>query len=165
MGVAQAALRGRTGKALAARLSSGHVVMLLAGALGVLLTLSVLRSADDTRSVLVAAKDLTPGAVLTEGDLRVAHMKADANVLATVFGTTDVASVRGHIVTDDVEEGSPIARTDVRSVSDHVATRVMSFPLSRAARSAASWRLAIAWMCSPSSTTPRGRATCSSTRQ
>jgi Flp pilus assembly protein CpaB len=106
--------------------------MLLAGALGVLLTLSVLRTADDTEPVLVAARDLTPGSILGDGDVRAARMKADTSVLSTLFGTADVASVRGQVVTNSVREGSLMRRADVRALGDHAATRVMSFPLSRA---------------------------------
>jgi Flp pilus assembly protein CpaB len=129
--MAEAALHGRTRRALGARLSSGHVVMLLAGALGVLLTLSVLRTADDKQPVLVAARDLAPGSVIADGDVRVAHMKADAAVLSTLFDTTDVAGVRGQVVTSTIEEGALVERADVHALGDQAATRVMSFPLDR----------------------------------
>ena len=38
-------------RALTSRVSTGHVVMVVAGLLGALLTLSALRAADDTRPV------------------------------------------------------------------------------------------------------------------
>jgi Flp pilus assembly protein CpaB len=107
-------------------------VMLLAGALGVLLTLSILRTADDMQPVLVAARDLTPGSVLAVSDVRVAHVKADTALVASLFGTADAASVRGQVVTGHVAEGSLLRRADVRALGDHAASRVMSFPLNRA---------------------------------
>ncbi len=106
--------------------------MLLAGALGVLLTLSVLRAADDTQPVLVAAKELTPGTVLGDSELRVAHVQVDGEVLATLFGSADVAALRGQVVTSTIREGALVARGDVRELGAHAATRVMSFPLPRA---------------------------------
>jgi Flp pilus assembly protein CpaB len=105
--------------------------MLLAGALGVLLTLSVLRTADDKQPVLVAARDLAPGSVITDGDLRVAQMKADTGLLSTLFGTTDVGSLRGQVVTSSIEQGALVQRADVHALGDGAATRVMSFPLAR----------------------------------
>jgi Flp pilus assembly protein CpaB len=106
--------------------------MLLAGALGVLLTLSVLRAADNTRPVLVAAKELPPGTVIGDGDIRVARVHADATVLATLFGTADLPVVRGQVVTSAIREGALVGRGDVRALGAHAATRVMSFPLPRA---------------------------------
>jgi Flp pilus assembly protein CpaB len=106
--------------------------MLLAGALGVLLTLSVLRAADDTRPVLAAAKELSPGTVIADGDLRVAHVHVDGSVLATLFAGADVGALRGQVVTNTIDEGALVARGDVRVLGAHAATRIMSFPLPRA---------------------------------
>jgi len=116
--------------------------MLLAGALGVLLTLSALRAADNTRPVLVAAKELPPGTVIGAGDIRVARLHADASVLATLFGTADLPSVRGQVVTSAIREGALVGRGDVRALGAHAATRVMSFPLPRARARAVSGKLA-----------------------
>src|ERR1700686_868536 len=85
VGAAQGTGVRRTRREMSPRLSTGHVVMVLAGALGVLLTLSVLRSADDTQPVLVAARDLAPGTVINDASVHVARMRADASVLATLF--------------------------------------------------------------------------------
>src|SRR5207253_9331202 len=85
VGTAQGTVVSRTRREMSSRLSTGHVVMVLAGALGVLLTLTVLRSADDTRPVLVAARDLAPGTVINDSSVHVARVHADASVLATLF--------------------------------------------------------------------------------
>jgi pilus assembly protein CpaB len=135
MGVAQPALGDgtrRTTRALYARVSSGHVVMVLAGALGVLLTLSVLQSADHTIPVLVAAKDLAPGTVVDEGDVRVARVRVDAGVRAGLFGIADLGLVRGQVVTGSIRRGALVPRESVRAVNAGAATRVMSFPIARA---------------------------------
>jgi len=122
----------RTRRAFRARVSSGHLVMLGAGALGVLLTLSVVRSADRTRPVLAAARDLVPGAVVTDADVRVARVHADAWVFATLFAGDDMTAVRGHVVASGIRSGQLLTRDVVRAVDAGAAARVMSFPLPRA---------------------------------
>src|SRR5262245_16014436 len=117
---------------LASRMSTGHVVMVLAGVLGALLTLNVLRAADDTRPVLVAATDLTPGTVVDADSVRVAQIHADDDVVGGLLGGDDLDRVRGQVVTAAVHEGALLARDAVRPVTEGAATRVMSFPLPRA---------------------------------
>jgi Flp pilus assembly protein CpaB len=106
--------------------------MLLAGALGVLLTLTVLRSADQTRPVLVAAHDLAPGTVVGDGSVRVARVHADPGVLATMFAAEQLDTVRGQVVTTGMRSGELLTRSAVRAVDAHAATRVMSIPVARA---------------------------------
>src|SRR5262249_13745373 len=119
-------------RALRTRISSGHIVMLGAGALGVLLTLSAVRSADHTQPVLAAAHDLAPGAVVTTDDVRVARVHVDGAALRTLVSGTDVAALRGEVVTNPMTTGELIARANVRESSAGAAARVMSFPLPRA---------------------------------
>jgi hypothetical protein len=140
--------------------------MVLAGALGVLLTLSVLRSADDTRAVLVAAHDLAPGSVVNDSSVRVAHVHADPSVIATLVGAEQLASLRGRVVTAIVHQGELVGRGSVAALDAHVATRVMSFPIARArARSAGNSRPAIGSTFSRSITIPVRRVTSSPTRR
>ena len=106
--------------------------MLLAGALGAMLTLSVLRAADDTQPVLVAAKELSSGTRIADRDVRVAQVHVEGAVLATIFRGADLVSLRGQVVTRTIREGALVGRGDVRELGAHAATRVMSFPLARA---------------------------------
>lgn len=106
--------------------------MVLAGALGVLLTLSVLRSADDTSAVLVAAHDLAPGSVVTDASVRVAHVHADPSVIATLVGAEQLWSLRGRVVTAIVRQGELVGRRSLAALDAHASTRVMSFPIARA---------------------------------
>ena len=132
MGTAQGTVVSRTRREMSTRLSTGHMVMVLAGALGVLLTLSVLRSADDTRPVLVAARDLAPGTILNEASVQVAHVHADASVLATLFRAEQLAALRGRVITTIVHDGELLARGAVSTLDARAATRLMSFPIARA---------------------------------
>jgi Flp pilus assembly protein CpaB len=119
-------------RAVAARVSSGHIVMLLAGALGVLLTLSLLRSADDTTAVLVAARNLAPGTVVTDDAFRVARIHADDAVLQSFFDEADASAVRGQVVVTSVRPDEPLTRGVVRPASAQASARVMSFAIPRA---------------------------------
>jgi Flp pilus assembly protein CpaB len=122
----------RARRTLSARVSGGHVVMLLAGALGVLLTLNVLRAADDSTPVLVAARDIAPGTLLDEHSVRVANVRADASIVATLFAGDQAPVVRGQVMTTTVREGELVSRSAVRAVDADAARRVMSFPIPRA---------------------------------
>ena len=131
LGIAQPAVVSRTRRVLSTRMSSGHVVMLLAGALGVLLTLSVLRTAQTTQPVVVASHELAPGTVIGAGDVRVTRIHADREVLGSLISGRELESTRGQIVTKVVPSGSLVAHDAVRPATDRAATRVMSFPIAR----------------------------------
>lgn len=132
VGTGQGTAVSRTRRAFSSRVSTGHVVMVLAGALGVLLTLTVLKSADNTRPVLVAAHDIVPGTVINDASVRIAQVHVDASVLATLFDSDQLAGLRGRVVTTTVHEGELIARGAVSDLDAHASTRVMSFSIARA---------------------------------
>jgi Flp pilus assembly protein CpaB len=117
---------------VAARFSAGHVVMLLAGALGVLLTLSALHTAAHADAVVVAAHDLVPGTTLQSGDLRIAQIRADRSVLAETFRRAALPALRGEVITALVPEGALLTRGSVQNARSNAAARVMSFALPRA---------------------------------
>jgi Flp pilus assembly protein CpaB len=106
--------------------------MLLAGALGVLLTLSVLRAADRSQPVFVAARELAPGTVLRDTDVRAVGLHADAAVIDTLFPASALDALRGRVVTATIGEGTLLTRAAVRDVGAAAARRVMSFALPRA---------------------------------
>jgi Flp pilus assembly protein CpaB len=118
-------------RALLSRFSTGHVVMVLAGLLGALLTLGVLHSANGTSPMLAAAHDIPPGTVIDRDVLRVAHVHADAATLATLFASRDLDSLRGHVAVEEIPAGALVTHAAVRSASVGVAPRAMSFPIPR----------------------------------
>jgi Flp pilus assembly protein CpaB len=131
VGTGQGTVTSRTRRELRSRVSTGHVVMVLAGALGVLLTLTVLRSADNTRPVFVAAHDLASGSVITDSSVKVVRVHADAAVLGTLFGAEQLPALRGRVVTAVVHEGEFLARGAVSAPDAMASTRVMSFSIAR----------------------------------
>jgi len=116
-------------RALTSRVSTGHVVMVVAGLLGALLTLSALRAADDTRPVLVAARDIVPGTVIDSRSLRASSIHADAGVLATLFDASAIDDLRGQIAVARIPAGSLVTHDDVQSTTAGKAPRAMSFPI------------------------------------
>ena len=89
--------------------------MVVAGLLGALLTLSALRAADDTRPVVVAARDIVPGTVIDSRWLRPSNIHADAGVLATIFDAGAIDELRGQIAVARIPAGSLVTHADVRS--------------------------------------------------
>jgi len=105
--------------------------MVLAGALGVLLTLTVLRSADHSQPVLVASHDLVRGAVIDDASVHVARLHGDPSVMATLFGAGQLEQLRGSVVTNSVRAGELVLRGSVSARDTHAAARVMSFSIPR----------------------------------
>jgi len=112
-------------------MSTGHVIMVLAGALGVLLTLSVLRAADDTRPMLAAAHDIAPGTVIDARMLHVTRVHVDKAVGATLFDAAALESLRGKVAVERIAAGSLLARNALRTATDGGVPRAMSFPIPR----------------------------------
>jgi Flp pilus assembly protein CpaB len=117
---------------IASRLSAGHLVMIVAGLVGMLLTLGLLRSADERVEVAVAAHDLRAGEVVTPADLRYERVKMDGDLLGTVLGRNDVAALEGAVAVETVRAGELISRTDVRPSAAPSALRAVSIPIDRA---------------------------------
>ena len=105
--------------------------MVLAGVLGVLLTLSALRAADKTRPMLAAARDIAPGTVIDSHSLRISRVHADEAVLATLFDASSLRSLRGRIAIEHVSAGALLTQGAVRSAAVGQAPRAMSFPIPR----------------------------------
>jgi Flp pilus assembly protein CpaB len=105
--------------------------MVLAGALGVLLTLSVLRAADHTRPVLAAARDIPAGTVIDAHSLRVTSVHVDSAVQATLLDASALDALRGRVAVEHISAGSLLARNALRAASAGEAPRAMSFPIPR----------------------------------
>lgn len=111
------------------RLSTGHVVMIVAALLAALLNYSALRARDDTVRVAVAAREIPAGAPLAAGDLRFADARLDDDVLATLLGSEQAAARDGWIATGTLAAGEPIRASDLRAPSAPEEQRAMSLPI------------------------------------
>jgi Flp pilus assembly protein CpaB len=110
-------------------LSTGHVVMIVAGLVGMLLTLALLRGADDRQPVAVAAHDIAAGDVVTEASFAWEDVRADDDLLANMLEPNDVDQLDGSIATGPIAGGEPISRSDVRDAAAPAGLRAVSIPI------------------------------------
>ena len=103
---------------LMSRFSTGHLVMIVAGLLGLPLTVAVLRRADERQPVAVAARDLAPGTALTESSVRYERVKMDDPLLGTVLQPDDVKRLRASVAAYPIAAGELVHRRAVRPAAD-----------------------------------------------
>jgi Flp pilus assembly protein CpaB len=114
------------------RASSVHLIMLIAGIVGLVLTLGLLREDALGHRVAVAVRDIEPGAVLKRTDVRFERVSADARVLSRLVPAANVRAMQGRIVTAAIAKDEPllVARLRLPAASD--GRRAMSIPVERA---------------------------------
>jgi Flp pilus assembly protein CpaB len=113
-------------------MSAGHAVMVVTGLLGAVLTLSLLRAADDGRPVLVAAHEVVPGTVIEADTVRVARLDASDRILASLYRPDELDELAGRVATAPIGSGSLVTRGSVRAVTAGAARRSMSFGIAAA---------------------------------
>ncbi len=117
---------------LRSRVSSGHVVMVVAGLLGLLLSLSLLRRADDTVAVAVASRDLAAGTRLHADMLRTTRIHASGALLSRLIPDAHLGDVDGAILLAPIRRGDIVSRSSLAPASSGRATRAVSFPVDAA---------------------------------
>ncbi len=110
-------------------LSGGHVVMIVAGLLGAVLTFALLRNADERVEVAVAARDLRAGSVVDDGDVRYERVRMDDELLDTVLEPDDVSELDGVVAMNPIAAGELIARNDLRLPAARSGLRAVSIPI------------------------------------
>ena len=123
---------GMAPRSLLTRLSLGHVVMILAGLVAILLNLAFLRSDSESIRVIVAAESLPAGSVLTEGATNVVAV-GDPGALADGLITADTASaIYGATLARQLAPGDPVRQSDLRPDGTPSALREFSLELDAA---------------------------------
>jgi len=112
------------------RVGGAHLVMVLAGLLGLVLTLAALRDEPTGQRVAVAARDLAAGVPLRASDVRFEPVRASGDVLAHLVG--DDGAWRGRVLTTAVPAGAPLAAASLRGRASADGLRAMSIPVDRA---------------------------------
>lgn len=108
------------------------MLVFAAGALAFIANLAVLRPAETPPSVVVAAADLLPGAVLHPSiHLAVAPVSTDETVLATLIPAASLESLDGRVVGRRVSAGSFLTGDVLLPVGSTGALRLMSVPVDR----------------------------------
>lgn len=113
------------------RLSLGHVVMIVAGLVAILLNLAYLRSSSTAVSVVIARTTLEQGTVLDGTSIATVEV-GDAGDLALL--TDDVVEgLFGSILARRVNAGDPLRKSDLRPASTHSSLRESSVLLDNSA--------------------------------
>lgn len=116
-------------RSLGSRFSTGHVVMVVAGLLGLLLSLSVLRKADNTVPVVVVTRDVVPGTRLRSDMVGTTRVHADDQSMRNLVAADDRDALLGSIVLASLRAGDLLERSGVGAASTGRAARSVSFPV------------------------------------
>lgn len=116
-------------RGLFGRVSAGHLVMVVAGLGGMVLTIGLVRAADDRQPVAVAAHDVRAGSPIGVDDVRYVRVRMDDAQLDTLLGEDDVRSLQGSIATGRIAEGDLIPRSLLRPRAAPSGARAMSIPI------------------------------------
>jgi Flp pilus assembly protein CpaB len=111
------------------RFSRGHVVMALAGIVGVVLSFAVLRQREGETRVLVAAHEIRAGETITGADFRTARLTLTPAVLATVVRADDRRRLIGRIAGSTIGEGELVVTRTLRARAAPQRLRAMSIPI------------------------------------
>jgi Flp pilus assembly protein CpaB len=114
---------------LTARFSSGHVVMVVAGLLGMVLALAALRDDPGGVEVAVAAHEIRAGEVVHAGDFHTERVQAERRVLDSFVRTRDLRRLHGHIAVATIAAGDPVFRRELRPRAARSGLRAMSIPI------------------------------------
>lgn len=111
------------------RITASHLLMVLAAVLAFATNLVVLRNHDLTRAVVVAARDVPAGRLLTGSDLRSAEVDVDDQLFTTLIPWQDSQTVVGQVAARSIVNGHLIGNGDVRPASAPGGLRAMSIPI------------------------------------
>jgi Flp pilus assembly protein CpaB len=113
----------------AARVSSGHLVMVAAGLLGIVLALAVLRDDPAGVRVAVAAHEIRSGETVGVDDFRTERVQADGRLLDSFVLARELRRVHGRIATATITAGEPVFRRELRPRAARSGLRAMSIPI------------------------------------
>jgi Flp pilus assembly protein CpaB len=103
--------------------------MVVAGLLGLLLSLAVLRRADSSVPVLVARHDVAPGTRIRSELFRATRVHVDPGPLANLVTPSTLMTLRGRVVRAPMRAGDLLERSDLAAPATGAAQRSVSFPI------------------------------------
>ena len=106
--------QARRRRSLAPKVSGTHLLVVLAGVVGMVLTLTALRNADTTVGVVALVRDVRSGASVSLSDLTTVRIHADQDVLRTLVLASDTRSVIASIALGELHRGDMLRASDVR---------------------------------------------------
>jgi pilus assembly protein CpaB len=121
--------RGPLRQGLGGRVSRGHVVMVVAGLVGVVGSFAALREHDGAARVMVASHEIRAGERVAADDFRSEPVTMSAPLLATVVRAREVDGVVGRIAGATVAEGELVSKRMLRPRAARAGQRAMSIPI------------------------------------
>jgi len=128
-GVTSVAPASFGGRRLRGRLSRGHVVMLVAGVVGVVLSFAALREHQGNTRVLVTTHEIHAGETVDATDFRTEVVTMSSGTLDTVARAGDRARLSGRIATTTIGAGELVTRRALRPRAARHGRRAMSIPI------------------------------------
>jgi Flp pilus assembly protein CpaB len=119
----------RTLRVSRARLSAGHLVMVVAGLVGMTLTIATLRADEAGTAVAVATHEIRAGEVIRARDFRVTEIRAGRDLVSTLVGGRAARGLPGEIAVATIAENAVIPRGAVRAPAAGAGLRSMSMPI------------------------------------
>lgn len=113
------------------RLSSGHVIMIVAGLLAVLVNFALLRARDDTVLVAIAARDIPTGTAVDPSYFEATEVKVAPEILERLLRVDGLATSQGAIAARTIPAGQLVIRSDLQSPAAPLELRAMSIPIDR----------------------------------
>jgi pilus assembly protein CpaB len=114
---------------LLGRLSTGHLLMLLAGAVAAVANYAVLAGSADRAAVVVADATIVPGDPLDPDALATVEAPASGPLADRVVAAADRSAVEGAVATARIEPGEPLRHSDVQQPAASEGRRAMSLPV------------------------------------
>jgi Flp pilus assembly protein CpaB len=111
------------------RLSGGHLLMLVAALLAMLLNFSLLRASDTRVRVAVAATPLRAGAAVDPSSFSFVEVDVGDELLPTLLDPERARSVHGWVAAHDLARGELVGTADLRRPSAPAQQRAMSIPI------------------------------------
>ena len=116
-------------RALTGRLSTGHVVTILAGLVAALLNVAALRAGDGAVLVAVTTRDLAAGETLTADALRFEEVRAGDRMLASLVEREEVDALVGGVAAAPLPAGSAVAPAMFVDAAAPEGLRALSIPI------------------------------------
>jgi len=120
---------GAIRRRLSTRVSRGHVVMVVAGVAGAVLSFAALHQGTGGTQVVVAAHEIRAGEAVRPADFRPARLSASSGLVSALVGAGDVARLRGRIAGTTIAAGEPVLRRTLRPRAARGGLRAMSIPI------------------------------------
>jgi len=114
---------------LRGRITSGHMLMIVAALTAAIFNYAFLQSADQREQVSVLRAPVTAGQVLAPVDFTTAGIAASGEVLEALVRPEDLEGITGAIAGVDLPANMPVRHDELRAAAASDGRRAMSIPI------------------------------------